>query len=107
MISARPVLVALLVASCRPAAPRRLEVEMKQLGFLPAQVEVTLGDTIAWVNHDLFPHTATGDSTSGWEVGPLMPGEEGNFVPRQEGTLRYHCRFHPTMRATIVVRAQR
>lgn len=94
------------VAACRPAAPRRHVVEMKELGFTPSRVEVAVGDTIVWIDHDLFPHTATGDSASGWEVGPLLPGGEGSHVMGAAGTSVYHCRLHPTMVGTIVV-AQR
>lgn len=115
MTSCRTLLLALLpslalgagVGACRPAVARRHVVEMKDLGFTPPGVEVEVGDTIVWVNRDLFPHTATGDSAFGWEVGPLSPGAEGSHVASVPGRFTYHCRLHPTMLGTIVVAAQR
>ena len=114
-MSARPILALVLpslalgtgLASCRPATPRRYVVEMKDLAFTPAEVTVSPGDTIIWVDHDLFPHTATGDSGSGWEVGPLQPGGEGSYVPTKAGAYAYRCRLHPTMHGTIIARSQR
>lgn len=102
------LLAALLLSSCRAAVPpRRYEVEIRDMAFHPARLELAAGDTVEWTDHDIVPHTATSDSAGGWEVGPLMGGGSGVFVATAAGEFSYHCRLHPVMHGTLVVRAQR
>lgn len=102
------VAAALLLASCRPApAPRRYEVQIRDMAFTPAQLTVAVGDTIVWVDHDIVPHTATREGVGGWDVGPIMGGDSAVLVVREAGTAAYHCRFHPVMQGTLLVQRQR
>ena len=77
---------------------------MRDLGFVPATLEVAAGDTQVWTNRDMFPHTATAGGAAGWDTGEIPPEEERTAVARRAGTYEYLCRMHPTMRGRVIVR---
>ena len=101
----RPLGVALVLlgSGCTPA-PQRHVVDIHGLAFGPAELVVAAGDTIAWVNHDMFPHTSTADGATGWNTGPIPSDSTALTVARRPGTIEYLCQIHPTMRGRIVVR---
>ena len=71
--SRRRILGALsLAAFVRPARAEGATVEMQQLKFAPAEIEITVGSIVTFLNLDLVPHTATGDS---FDTGTLRNGE--------------------------------
>ena len=94
-------LAALAVACAPKAPPKRVAIDVSGMAFTPARVEVSAGDTVVWTNHDIVPHTATGQ---GFDTGTLNQGASGRLVPTQAGTISYACTFHPTMKGEIVVR---
>ena len=90
-------------AGCSSPAPRRYEVAIKNFAFDPVQLTVAVGDTVIWSNTDFVPHTTTArDST--WDSKQINGSDKWQLVPTATGTHEYFCVFHPTMRATIVVR---
>lgn len=93
----------LAAAGCGPA-PVRHEVEIRGLEFRPAVVEIAVGDTLVWTNHDLFPHTATVAGAAGWDTGLIPADSSRSAVARRPGTYTYECLVHPTMRAQVIVR---
>jgi plastocyanin len=84
------------------AEPKIHQVEIKSFAFVPSTIEIALGDTVRWTNLDYVPHTATADDKS-WDTGLLKNGATGEFAPKMAGTIKYHCHYHPAMKATIVV----
>ncbi len=77
-----------------------VHVTIEKLAFLPAEIEVKAGETIAWTNKDPFAHTAT--VKGGWEV-PIPPGKTATHVAAAGDTVGYYCRFHPNMKGRIRV----
>jgi plastocyanin len=59
------------------------------------------GDTVEWINKDIFAHTATARN-SDWDV-TLPPKKSATWVLKKAGTVDYYCRFHPNMKATLIV----
>jgi len=100
----RRIVVAVLffVASCRsaPAPARTIEIEVSNLAFAMASVDVHVGDTVVWVNTDVFAHTATARNGD-WKV-MLPPGERGSAIITKAGTVEYYCELHPNMTARVV-----
>ena len=92
-----------LVLAFTPA-PKSHTVEIRGMEFHPAELTVSVGDTIVWINRDLVPHTATSTATAKWDTGQLSQGQNGRYVATRKGTLRYVCTFHPTMVGKLVVR---
>jgi plastocyanin len=109
----REVAVTLAVSgamSCAPDASRRSDapapathtVSMDAVSFAPATVSVNRGDSIAWINKDPFPHTATADGR--FDSRALAPAASWTFVASAPGEIHYVCTLHPTMRGRIVVK---
>jgi plastocyanin len=70
-----------------------------KFGAMPMNVRA--GDRIAWVNRDLFRHTATAKA-AGLDV-DLPPGATRVTVVGRSGTFAVSCRYHPGMRASLKV----
>ncbi|HET6399062.1 MAG TPA: cupredoxin domain-containing protein [Candidatus Thermoplasmatota archaeon] len=69
--------------------------------YEPASRTIAVGDAVDWLNHGNRAHTVTFDD--GHDSGSLQPDQVHERVFRDAGTYAYHCKFHPSMRGTIVV----
>ena len=83
--------------------PRTHTVGMRNFGFDPPTVTVAVGDTVAWSNADLVPHTATARDAA-WDSKSIDANGAWHLVAATPGTHDYYCVFHPGMKGTIVVR---
>jgi plastocyanin len=94
---------AFLAAACgRGDAPRAHAVEIRGFAYAPDTVVAAPGDTVAWTNADVVPHTAT--VVGRWDTGQIGARGSGRVVAGGAGTYPYVCAYHPTMRGTLVVR---
>jgi len=84
-----------------PAAPAAKQILIRQLAFGESPAGIHVGDTIEWVNKDIFVHSATADDKS-FDV-DIQPNGVGRFVVRKTGMIRYICKYHPGMTGTLVV----
>ena len=102
--AAVPILLLPLLAYGHPVtaspADRTTTVVIKQMHFNPAELNVKPGDTIVWKNEDIFAHTVTSDDGR-LDSGLIEPGKSWATTVQSEGTLKYHCRPHPNMRASL------
>jgi plastocyanin len=71
--------------------------------YAPDVVDVSVGDTVTWMNTDSTSHTSTSDTT-GWDSGIVAPGRGFSLAFPSAGTFRYHCAIHPGMVGMVVVR---
>ena len=76
-------------------------VLIKGFAFVPETLTVSAGDKVTWTNKDVVPHTATGQ---GFDSKSLDEGKSWSFVAKKKGTFHYVCRFHPTMKAILIVK---
>lgn len=83
--------------------PRTHTVVVEGMKFEPETLTVKAGDTIVWVNKDLFPHSATA-SNSTFDSQVIAAGASWRYTPKKKGEVAYTCIFHPTMKAHIVVK---
>lgn len=74
------------------------------MAFQPAVLELHQGDTVVWVNRDIFPHTATAEGKPAWTTGTLAQGQSGRLVAGRKGEISYFCELHPGMKGTLIVR---
>jgi plastocyanin len=91
----------LLAGLSVPAAAANLQISMQDLVISPAEATAKVGDTIEWVNKDVFAHTATARNGD-WDVA-MPPKKTVTLVLKKAGSIEYYCRFHPNMKATLVV----
>lgn len=84
-----------------PAPAATIEITMENLEISPQDASAKVGDTIAWINKDVFAHTATAKNGD-FDV-TLPPKKSASFVLKKAGTVEYYCRYHPNMKATLKV----
>lgn len=86
------------------AAPKTVHmVTIEAMQFSPAILEVNVGDTVVWKNHDPYPHTATSNKNE-FNSGNILPDHNWKFVAKKRGTFPYSCALHETMKGTLVVK---
>jgi plastocyanin len=103
------VTVAVLAAalSVMPGVPTRAAnppsvhtIVIAKMKFGPVPRNVRVGDTIVWVNRDIFRHTATARDRS-FNV-DLKPSARARMVVRRAGATPFYCIFHPGMTGQLV-----
>ena len=87
----------------RAQGPTPRIITIADFKFAPAELTVSVGDTIVWSNGDAFRHTTTADSGA-WASPELGKGERFVLASLSPGRFPYHCAAHPLMRGTVVVR---
>lgn len=80
------------------------EVLIEDFKFKPETLQISVGDTVTWVNMDTAPHTATSND-EGFDSGSLSEGESFSFTFEEAGNYDYICTFHPNMKGEIIVEA--
>jgi|SRR5450631_3109719 plastocyanin len=96
-----PIVAALALGMSVPAQAATIQISMENLVISPAEATAKVGDTIEWINKDIFVHTATARNGD-WDV-TMPPKKTVTLVLKKAGTIEYYCRFHPNMKATLVV----
>jgi len=88
-------------ATAVPAYAATIEIVMENLVVSPAEVSARVGDTVEWINKDVFAHTATARNGD-FDV-TMPPKKTVTSVLKKAGTIEYYCRFHPNMKAVLNV----
>jgi plastocyanin len=96
-----PIVAAAMAGMSVPALAATIQITMDNLVIAPAEVSGHVGDTIEWINKDIFAHTATARNGD-WDV-MMPPKKTVTSVLKKAGTTDYYCRFHPNMKATLTV----
>jgi plastocyanin len=95
------IVAALTLAGSVPAHAATIQITMENLVISPAETTAKVGDTIEWVNKDVFAHTATARDGD-FDV-TMLPKKTATFVLKKAGTVDYYCRFHPNMKAVLKI----
>jgi plastocyanin len=96
-----PIVAALTLAMSVSADAATVQITMENLVISPAEASAKIGDTIEWINKDIFAHTATARNGD-WDV-TMPPKKTVTSVLKKAGMVEYYCRFHPNMKATLIV----
>jgi plastocyanin len=94
-------LAVVLLSIVVPARAATMQIIMDNLVVSPAETSAKVGDTIEWINKDVFAHTATAKNGD-FDV-MLPPKKSATFVLKKAGTVDYYCRYHPNMKASLKV----
>jgi plastocyanin len=84
-----------------PAQAATIQITTTDLVFAPAAVSAKVGDTIEWINTDVFVHTATARNGD-FDVS-MPPKKTVTSVLKKAGTVEYYCRYHPNMKAVLTI----
>ena len=96
-----PIVAALTLGVSVSAHAATIQISMENLAIAPAETTARVGDTVEWINKDVFAHTATARNGD-WDV-TMPPKKTVTLVLKKAGTVDYYCRFHPNMKATLTV----
>ena len=96
-----PIVAVLTLGISISAHAATIQISMENLVISPAEASAKVGDTIEWINEDVFAHTATARNGD-WDV-TMPPKKTVTLVLKKAGTIEYYCRFHPNMKATLAV----
>lgn len=104
MLSRRMLLIAAALISGAIAVPAHaatIQIVMENLVVSPAQSTAKVGDTVEWINKDVFAHTATAGNGD-FDV-TMPPKKTVTSVLKKAGTVEFYCRFHPNMKAVLAI----
>ena len=80
-----PIVAALKLAMPVSADAATVQITMENLVISPAEASAKVGDTIEWINKDIFIHTATARNGD-WDV-TMPPKKTGTPVLKKAGMI--------------------
>jgi plastocyanin len=80
------------------------QIVVDNFTFSPTPLNVTVGTTVTWVNHDDIPHSIV-CPTLKVKSHPMDTDESFTYTFEQAGTYDYICGLHPHMHGQVVVAA--
>lgn len=78
------------------------EVSIDGNAYEPADIVITAGSEVAWVNDDSATHTVTADDDS-FGSEQLAEGDTFTHTFAEPGEFSYTCDIHPFMHGTVTV----
>ena len=78
------------------------EVKIDNFSFGPAELTVSAGTTVTWINRDDIPHTVV-STDKVFKSKVLDTDEKFSFTFSKAGTYPYFCSIHPKMTGKIIV----
>ena len=83
------------------------KVLIQNFRFKPAHITIKRGMRVIWINRDSAPHTATANNGRSFDSGSLGKGQRYIHTFKRVGKKPYHCKIHPHMRGSVVVKRWR
>lgn len=78
------------------------DIDIVNMAFDPADLGITVGQYVRWINFDGVAHTTTANGGE-WDSGNLEPGDVFIFHANNFGTFDYICSYHPAMTGVLRV----
>jgi amicyanin len=78
-------------------------VHIDNFAFSPAEITITAGETVTWVNRDDIPHNVVA-SNKAFRSKVMDTDQEYSFTFTTPGTYEYFCALHPHMKGTVTVK---
>jgi plastocyanin len=91
-----------LAAAAAAAKPVTHTITIEGMQFKPADVKIKPGDSVVWVNADMFPHTVT-STADAFDSHQIDAGKSWKFRAATAGEFPYVCSLHPTMQGMLRV----
>ncbi|MBC8105540.1 MAG: cupredoxin family copper-binding protein [Anaerolineae bacterium] len=86
------------------AAPKKMthSVSIDNMKFEPADLQITVGDSVEWTNNDDRDHNVTAKDGS-FKSSNLSVGATYKYSFKTAGKFAYGCSLHPRMKASVTV----
>jgi plastocyanin len=96
-------LAPVLLATAQPAWAFVENVHIDGRAYSPKVTDIKMGDGVIWRNQTDEEHSVTFDSLK-WDEDLGRRGAQAERRFNDAGTFTYHCRFHDSMKGTVVVK---
>jgi plastocyanin len=93
---------AVLCAVTSSAWAKEHKVSIQNVKYDPKEIRIKKGDTVTWTNGDDRDHTVTADDGS-FASKNLGNGNTFSHKFPKAGKFKYHCEYHPRMKAIVIV----
>jgi plastocyanin len=95
--------MSVMLASCgeKEVIRRNHVVEIKNMKFIPGEIDVDKQDTVTFVNLDMVDHDVTEFNRRTWTSGVLKNGAKWSRV--MDESVNYFCSIHVVMTGKIKV----
>lgn len=80
-----------------------VRLTIDNFAFSPANLVISPGTKLVWINKDSDPHTVTSTKNI-WASEALDTGDQFTRVFSKLGTFTYYCEIHPFMHGTVTVK---
>ena len=91
-------------AATEPASSAdTVQVDMKDILFVPEKVTARVGQTVRWTNSDDVVHTVKAKSGADFESKAISKGKTFDAKMTKAGTIDYVCTIHPSQTGSITV----
>jgi plastocyanin len=112
MRTSKTMMAALLAALTLGLAPggaasaqeTAVRIEIRANAFDRAELTISPGTTVTWINHDDDAHTVTSTANAFRSPG-LDTDETYAYTFSRPGTYEYYCTLHPLMTGKVIVRS--
>ena len=82
--------------------PPSVQITIDNFTFTPAELTITPGTTVTWVNHDDIPHTVV-ETHRSFKSKTLDTDESFSMTFTAPGSFAYFCSLHPHMTGKVIV----
>ena len=77
-------------------------VKIVAMKFVPAELTVTSGTTVVFINNDMVTHDITEEATKAWSSSLLAPSKMWSMTA--DKSANYYCSIHAVMKGKIVIK---
>ena len=93
------------MATSAPTSAPSAKVAIDNFSFTPAELTITAGQTVTWINHDDVPHTVISRKPDrSLKSDALDTDETYKHTFATAGTYDYFCSVHPHMTGRVIVK---
>ena len=93
---------AFLALGAGAASAKEHKVSIENVKYDPKELKIKKGDTVVWTNGDDRDHTVTADDDS-FKSKKIASGDTYQRKFTKAGRYKYHCDYHPRMKAVVIV----
>jgi plastocyanin len=99
-----PVVGATLAFTAVRAQDASKVVTIDNFTFTPQELNIAVGTTVKWINHDDIPHSVV-EKNKGFISKALDTDDSYSFTFTSAGTFDYFCGLHPHMVGKVIVKS--